>query len=77
MSGRGGPRFNFPHWNYGYTLGPPTQANGGDYSQFFMQQGQPQIGGLVGPRGVGFTPRPPTRGGTGRGGGQVNISPEI
>jgi len=43
MRGRGGPRFNFPNWNYGYTPGPPAQANG---------------------------TRPPTRGGTGRGGGQ-------
>ena len=68
MSGRGGARFNFPQWNYGYTLGPPTQANGGDYTQFFVQQGaQPQLGGLMGPRGVGISPRPPMRG---RGGGQ-------
>ena len=44
MRGRGGPRFNFPNWNYGYTPGPPAQANG---------------------------TRPPTRGGTGRGGRQV------
>jgi len=66
MSGRGA-RFNFPQWNYGYTLGPPTQANSGDYTQFFVQPGQPQVGGLVGPQGLGVTPRPPTRGGTGRG----------
>ena len=29
-----GGRFNFPRWNYGYTLGPPTAANGGNYTQF-------------------------------------------
>lgn len=70
MSGRGGPRSNFPQWNYGHTLGPSTQANGGNYTQFSMQQNQPpQSGGLVRPQGVGVTPMP-TRGGRGRGGGQ-------
>jgi len=45
MSGRGA-RFNFPSWNYGYTLGPPTQATGGNYTQFVV--GQPQVGVPVG-----------------------------
>jgi len=54
-----GARFNFPQWNYGYTLGPPTAANGGDYTQYVaaMQQ-RPALGGMIGPR----VPKPPTRG---------------
>ena len=63
-----GARFNFPRWNYGYTLGPPTQANGGNYTQFYMQ---PPIGGiLVGPQQGGS--RPPMRGGKSSRGGQNN-----
>ena len=64
MSGRGA-RFNFPSWNYGYTLGPPTQATGGNYTQFVV--GQPQVGVPVGvvPGAI------PTGGAT-----QVNISQE-
>ena len=31
-----GGRFNFPRWNYGYTLGPPTAANAGNYTQFMQ-----------------------------------------
>jgi len=72
MSGSGN-RFNFPQWNYGYTLGPPSQATAGDYSQFFVAQpGQATIrGGPGGPRGGGGAPRgPPMRGGSGRSGGQ-------
>ena len=64
MSGRGA-RFNFPSWNYGYTLGPPTQATGGNYTQFVV--GQPAVGVPVGvvPGAI------PTGGAT-----QVNISHE-
>ena len=52
-SGRGGNGFSFPQWNYGYTLGPPSQATAGDYSQSFVAQpGQaPVVGGP--PRGGG------------------------
>ena len=48
MSGGRGGRYNFPNWNYGYTLGPPTAANGGDYTQFVMAQ-PPVAGGIIGP----------------------------
>ena len=83
MSGRGGGKgsFNFPQWNYGYTIGPASQATAGDYSQFFVAQpGQATIlgGPPGGPRGGGGAPRgPPMRGGSGRSSGQVNVSPEI
>ncbi len=36
-----GGRFNFPRWNYGYTLGPPSASAGGNYTQFHM----PMYGG--------------------------------
>ena len=74
-----GKAFNFPQWNYGYTLGPPSQATAGDYSQFFVAQpGQaPILGGPGGPRGGGGAPPrgSPMRGGSGRSSGQVIVSP--
>ena len=65
MSSRGNG-FNFPSWNYGYTLGPPSQAAGGNYT--VIVQGQPQVP----PVGVvpGATPTPAG------GAAQVNISRE-
>ena len=36
--GNGKGSFNFPQWNYGYTIGPASQATAGDYSQFFVAQ---------------------------------------
>lgn len=69
--GSGGGRFNFPRWNYGYTLGPATPASGGNYTQFYVPQ-QPQLGGILpGPRvpivmppaSSGVQPRPPMRAG--------------
>ena len=66
-NGKGG--FNFPQWNYGYTIGPASQATAGDYSQFFVAQpGQATILGGP-PRGGGGAPR----GGSGRSGGQVKF----
>lgn len=65
MSGRGA-RFNFPSWNYGYTLGPPTQATGGDYTQFIT----PVVGVPVGVV-PGATPTPPARGGATEGRGST------
>lgn len=40
-----GGRFRFPQWNYGYTLGPPTLANGGNYTQFMQQPQFPSVPG--------------------------------
>ena len=66
---QGGKAFNFPQWNYGYTIGPASQATAGDYSQFFVAQpGQATILGGP-PRGGGGAPR----GGSGRSGGQVKF----
>ena len=69
--GNGKGSFNFPQWNYGYTIGPASQATAGDYSQFFVAQpGQATIlGGPGGPRGGGGAPR----GSPMRGGGQVKF----
>ena len=53
------PRYNFPSWNYGYTLAPPTLDGSGDYQVFNA------AGGRGGPR---FRGRGGFRGG--RGGGQ-------
>ena len=76
--GNGKGSFNFPQWNYGYTIGPASQATAGDYSQFFVAQpGQATILGGP-PRGGGGAPRgSPMRGGSGRSGGQVNLSPKV
>ena len=74
--GNGKGSFNFPQWNYGYTIGPASQATAGDYSQFFVAQpGQaPIVGGPGGPRGGGGAPRgSPMRGGSGRSSGQVKF----
>ena len=60
---RGPNRFNFPQWNYGYTLGPPTAANGGNYTQFYMQPQQPHFGGVLVGGPAGGPQRPPMRGG--------------
>ncbi len=70
------PRYNFPQWNYGYTLGPPCPMGSGDYSMMFPAP----YGGGYGPQ-PGFTPlgrgaaamgmryfRGPNRGRGGRGG---------
>jgi len=41
--GRGG--YNFPNWNYGYTLGPPPAMGNGGYTQFYQPgQGGPYMG---------------------------------
>lgn len=72
---RGPNRFNFPQWNYGYTLGPPTQANGGNYTQFYMQPQQPHFGGILvggGQHPSGPPQRPSMRGGKSRGGATAN-----
>lgn len=66
MSGRGA-RFNFPSWNYGYTLGPPTQATGGNYTQFVV--GQPAVGVPV-----GVVPGAIPTGGATQGKGAVPVS---
>jgi dsRNA-specific ribonuclease len=60
---RGGGRLNFPQWNYGYTLGPPSLANGGNYTQFNMeQQALINNGGVPTPQHYSGGGRPPFRG---------------
>lgn len=58
-------RFNFPNWNYGYTLGPPSAQGNGDYN--VMNQGPPPGG-----RGGGGPPRFRGRGGPPNRGGYAN-----
>lgn len=63
MSGR----YNFPSWNYGYTLGPPSAATGGDYTQYYAaaNANNPMMnrgGGGGVPRGGPSRGRPPFRG---------------
>jgi len=55
-----GGRFNFPRWNYGYTLGPPTAANAGNYTQFMQPSTAQQYPGYPARGGA----RPPQRGGS-------------
>jgi len=72
-----GPRYNFPRWTYGYTLGPPTASNGGNYTQMYIPAAAPaaqnpavvQLGGLLtpggGPQIVAPAPRQPIQGNRG------------
>ena len=69
---RGPNRFNFPQWNYGYTLGPPTQANGGNYTQFYMQPQQPHFGVVLGGQGPPQRPASNRGHGKSRGGATAN-----
>merc|ERR1711971_266500 len=73
--GNGKGSFNFPQWNYGYTIGPASQATAGDYSQFFVAQpGQATIlGGPGGPRGGGGAPRGSSMRGGGQGKGDAKV----
>ena len=72
-----GGRFNFPRWNYGYTLGPPTQDNAGNYTQFYMQPQFGATGGTLVGNVQGGGARPPMRGGkSSRGGGGATANKE-